>query len=397
MRKTKFGSLIPWLILALSLQGCATFAKKRPRPTRTANPAQQQTQQQVKKTAPTNTKQKEKSTRKQEQTAEVTTTRMPTIQQIAKKLLHENNQLRKQVEQLERLQREEREQHFQRLQSMDHTISLMELNIKDMEQKLLTLQNASLTGTTPTKPIEESTLIATVEEELPEEQEEKPNRQYGLSQEFKTPTKSKAVETFSLLPKATTPTVSSSSPKKSKKERIKKEVTPKPIIVPLPEKKRKSRLNLSDNQWEDPDLLPPKAPLTLRVYPGAKVLYKGAFKSYTKRNYQQAIEQFEEFLRRYPNDQDADNSQFWIGQSFFRLGDYLQAEHAFRKVLKNYPHGDTRRGYKTPDSILMLGKIYQTRGKPIKARSYFQEIRRKYPSSRSAVKAEKELQAMSSF
>ena len=68
----------------------------------------------------------------------------------------------------------------------------------------------------------------------------------------------------------------------------------------------------------------------------------------------------------YPSDMDADNSQYWIGQCFYQLEDIDSAEKAFRKVLRNYSHNDTKKGYKTPDAILMLGRIYTNKKQPIK-------------------------------
>ena len=139
------------------------------------------------------------------------------------------------------------------------------------------------------------------------------------------------------------------------------------------------------------------SPIHTTAVPGAKRRYQSAFKVYSERNYEKSIKLFEEFILRFPNDQDADNSQFWIGQAHYELGNYLSAEIAFRKVLKNFEHGETKRGFKTPDAILMLGRLYMVREMPIKAINYFNHVIQKYPQSRSAVKAKREKQALNSF
>ncbi|MDT8445265.1 MAG: tetratricopeptide repeat protein [bacterium] len=154
-------------------------------------------------------------------------------------------------------------------------------------------------------------------------------------------------------------------------------------------------LSVQDNEiWEDPDLNVPVSPIGLQVFPAAKRAYNEAFKAYTRKDYNAAAEQFDFFLSRYPNDIDADNAQFWRGMAFYDMGRLDEAEEEFRKVLKNYEHGETRRGFKTPDAVLMLAKIYLRRQKPIRARYYFQWITEKFPESRSADKAQHELNAM---
>lgn len=149
--------------------------------------------------------------------------------------------------------------------------------------------------------------------------------------------------------------------------------------------------------WEDPDLNSPVSPITLKVIPGAKKQYQHAFKIYSNREFAKAIELFEAFIKRFPDDLDADNSQFWIGKAYFQIGDDYKAEQAFRRVIRNYRHNETRQGFKTPDAILMLGRIYSKRDKPIKARYYYQQVIERFPGSISADKAQKEIQSMNSF
>ncbi len=141
----------------------------------------------------------------------------------------------------------------------------------------------------------------------------------------------------------------------------------------------------------DADLAPPISPILLIQEPSAKKSYNEAFKALSARRFDKAIELFNRFLRRYPNDLDADNAQYWLGQAYFELHAWEGAEEAFRKVLVNYNHGDTQKGYKTPDAILMLGRLYKRKLRPSKARYYFAEVIKRYPRSRSAAKAREDL------
>jgi tol-pal system protein YbgF len=83
-------------------------------------------------------------------------------------------------------------------------------------------------------------------------------------------------------------------------------------------------------------------------------LYQTAYIDFSKGNYTLAIAGFQEFIRRFPDSDLADNAQYWIGESHFSLarayqnqGDQEKAKQSleqavqeFRKVVLTYPRGD---------------------------------------------------------
>ncbi len=138
----------------------------------------------------------------------------------------------------------------------------------------------------------------------------------------------------------------------------------------------------------DPLLEESPAPISLWVMPEAQTSYNQAFKSYSLGKYKKSIILFTKFLKQYPNSQDADNSQFWIGCAQYHLKNYHKAIAAFRAVLQNYKHGKTIDGYKTPDAILMLGKSYLKLNNLAKAKYYFQQTTAYFPNSVSSNKAQ---------
>ena len=104
---------------------------------------------------------------------------------------------------------------------------------------------------------------------------------------------------------------------------------------------------------------PQSTPTTPRPGPGSRTpptpdTYQLAYIDFTKGNYSLAIAGFQEFLRRFPDVDLADNAQYWIGESYFSLarahanqGDQEKSRQAleqgvqeFRKVLLTYPRGD---------------------------------------------------------
>lgn len=301
-------------------------------------------------------------------------------------------ELTQRIEELENRIQQERSDYQKQLKSMDRTISLLEQNILQMKSKME--RQAIQESQQKTRPKRETIASKQAKRVLPGKAPDSragsaSGKQPNASGDIKTPQTSKAIETISLL----------KSGKKKQTEAVKqpeKNLQKFPIVGMEPETKKKSQ-DKETPAWEDPDLKNPPSPIQLTVISGAKRRYQEAFKIYSGRNYEESIKRFNSFLIDFPNDQDADNSQFWIGQAYFQQGNYLFAERAFRKVLRNYPHGTTRRGYKTPDAVLMLGRIYLIRKKPIKARYYFEQVVKHYPDSRSAVKAARELEAMESF
>lgn len=308
--------------------------------------------------------------------------------------LYQKNQTEmvERIESLEKQLEENRQIHQEKLQNMDRTIALLEQTIRQLKQDMKNqLAARSVPKTSPKASITpKSTPPATQPISKPAvKSASKPARKpHGLSNIIETPLSSKAVETVSL---SKVDNINSTTPGPEKKSQIRK----LPVIGLEPNRKEQKRP--ASQTWEDPDLEDSPSPIQLRIVPGAKRRYQKAFKVYSSRNYEESIKQFNAFLIDFPNDQDADNSQFWIGQSHFQLGNTLHAEKAFRKVLRNYAHGSTRRGFKTPDATLMLGRIYLIRKKPIKARYYFEQVIRRYPDSRSSVKAAREIEAMDSF
>ena len=143
--------------------------------------------------------------------------------------------------------------------------------------------------------------------------------------------------------------------------------------------------------FHDPDLDPPATPQLLRRRPGVKKLYNQGMDALIKQNYDEAIRMFENLVIQFPDDLDADNAQHWVGHAHFKLRQLEDAELAFRKVLRNYEHLPTSQGYKTPEAILMLGRIMMRRKQTEQARYYWEEVTQRYPGSSAAREAKKDL------
>ena len=147
----------------------------------------------------------------------------------------------------------------------------------------------------------------------------------------------------------------------------------------------------SQNAFSDPDLVPPHDPFILIRHPGVKKIYNQGMTAVIQKNHPQAILVFENFTSRFPDNLDSDNAFYWIGRSYFELNEWKKAEESFRKVLTRYEHRPTSQGYKTPDSIYMLGKLQLQQNFEQRAVYYFEEVIKRFPGSAAARNAERDL------
>ncbi len=78
--------------------------------------------------------------------------------------------------------------------------------------------------------------------------------------------------------------------------------------------------------------------------------YNHAFGLMKEANYPAAEVAFREFVAAHPRDQMAGNAQYWLGETFYARGKYMEAATAFAEGYKRYP-----KSQKAPDTLLKLG------------------------------------------
>ena len=102
-----------------------------------------------------------------------------------------------------------------------------------------------------------------------------------------------------------------------------------------------------------------------------------------------ALNEFNDFLKYFPNAQFAPNAQFYIGDIYYRRGDFQNAIQAFDAVLERFPDGN-----KTPDSHYMKGRSFQGLGKNDAAAVEYREVIRRYPDSDLAAQSRAKLKEL---
>ena len=118
---------------------------------------------------------------------------------------------------------------------------------------------------------------------------------------------------------------------------------------------------------------------TTRKAPSQSELYKAAKQSFDSGDFDTARDKFQAFLTQYPKSANADNSQFWIGETYYREKWYEKSILEYQKVIENYPKGN-----KVQASLLKQGLSFLNLGDKANSRLILKELVSKYPKSNEA-------------
>lgn len=84
----------------------------------------------------------------------------------------------------------------------------------------------------------------------------------------------------------------------------------------------------------------PQQPPTAAGPPPPEILYQNALRDYMSGRYDLATQEFQDYLKYYPDSELAGNAQFYVGEVFYRGGQFNEAVKAYDAVLQNYPKGN---------------------------------------------------------
>jgi tol-pal system protein YbgF len=118
-----------------------------------------------------------------------------------------------------------------------------------------------------------------------------------------------------------------------------------------------------------------------------KKIYTLAKEAFDKGDFESAREGFQKLLTRYPDSENADNAQFWIGETYYREKWYEKAILEYQKVIEKYPEGN-----KVQASLLKQGFAFKNLGDKTNASLILKELVKKYPDSMEAEIARKKSQ-----
>ncbi len=83
-------------------------------------------------------------------------------------------------------------------------------------------------------------------------------------------------------------------------------------------------------------------------------LFSAAYGEYLKGNYELALDQFRQYVQRFPALETTDNAQYWIGECLYSLGRYEDAVAEFDALLRTYPQSDKALAARLKKALALL-------------------------------------------
>ena len=108
-------------------------------------------------------------------------------------------------------------------------------------------------------------------------------------------------------------------------------------------------------------------------------LYDQAAQDLTQGRYALALQEFRDFLQRYPALELSDNAQYGVGECFFAQSMFDSASVAYGRVESQYPTGD-----KLPAALYKLGLSQEKLKQTAAARKTFEDLVKRFPNSGEA-------------
>lgn len=113
-------------------------------------------------------------------------------------------------------------------------------------------------------------------------------------------------------------------------------------------------------------------------------LYNQAKKAFDDGEFESARTGFQKFITMFPKSENADNAQFWIGETYYREAWYEKAILEYEEVKKKFPKGN-----KIPSALLKQGMSFQQLNEKANARLILEELINRFPNSNEADIAKK--------
>ena len=113
----------------------------------------------------------------------------------------------------------------------------------------------------------------------------------------------------------------------------------------------------------------------------ANAAYLAAYGHLQRRDYRAAESGFRQFLASFPDDANAANAQYWLGETYFVQGQYRKAANAFLKGYRKNRSGST-----APDSLLKLGMALHQLGEKDASCATLSELTNKFPAAPPTIK-----------
>lgn len=124
------------------------------------------------------------------------------------------------------------------------------------------------------------------------------------------------------------------------------------------------------------------------TYVDAQKLFDRAFKDMASGNYSLGILGFREYIKTFPTTDLTDDAQFWVGECYYRQGDFNEAAKEYEKVESGFANSD-----KIASALYKLGRCAEESGRAAQAKEYFDKVAARFPGTQEAELAKQKLQS----
>lgn len=107
-----------------------------------------------------------------------------------------------------------------------------------------------------------------------------------------------------------------------------------------------------------------------------QTVYRNANENLANWQYGAAQQGFTDFLAKYPTHSLAGSAQYWLGETYYKQGDFTTAAKNFLAAYQNYP-----KSRRAPDSLLKLGMSLGKMGAKDKACASFGAVGTEFPNA----------------
>ncbi len=148
----------------------------------------------------------------------------------------------------------------------------------------------------------------------------------------------------------------------------------------------------SQTSQQNPTSFPkPALAISPRTTPSAreKALYDDAYSSFKRSNYKTAKDKFKKFISTFPNSSYKVNSQFWIGECYYKTEDFAEAIIKYDEIIAAYPQHP-----KAASALLKQGFAFLKLGDATDGKLILNKVITNYPKSDQAEIARRKLKTI---
>jgi tol-pal system protein YbgF len=124
--------------------------------------------------------------------------------------------------------------------------------------------------------------------------------------------------------------------------------------------------------------------------PPPDVLYNNALRDYNGGKNDLSVQEFNDYIKFYPNTDLAGNAYFYLAEIQFKAGDYQKAIENYDLVLQNFPGGNKAAGAELKKGFALLES-----GKEDEGAQELKRVIQRYPRTNEAIQARERLRKLS--